>query len=897
MTAPRVWPARLRALLFRNRLERELEAEIRFHLDMQADDNVRSGMGPVEAGYAASRSFGGVEPMKEQYRERRALPFVETTSQDVRYALRTMRNNPGFTITAVLSLAIGIGANCAVFTFADGFLLRPLPVPRPREVMTVGSIAAFDRAAVASYREYVDLRDRTRSFSGLVAFTSSAVAISLRPDSLPKAGIGMLVSGNFFQVMRLEPQLGRTFRAEEDEVPGRDAVVVLGNDFWVRQFAADPSILGRTIRLNEIDFMVIGVAPPEFTGLDQYTRFDFYAPLMMWPRVAGDSTSRPFEARDVRNLTIKGRLEAGVSRAEAQTELSIFSADLERAYPETNRNRRWSVQTELQSRIAQAPQLATLVTMLTVLAAAVLFVACANVAGLLTSRAPTRAREIALRLAIGAGRRRVIRQLITESLLIALVGGVIGLGVSYAGVTLFRQFRIPTDLPIAASFDLDRRALLVSLVVALVSAVLFGLAPAIRATRGGLTAVMKATDVAGFGRGRHGGRAMLVAGQVAVSFVLLVVATLVYRGFQQRLVNGPGFRTDHVLMMWFQPSLVKYNEAQSQRFFEQLAERVRSLPGVTSATLTSYVPMDGGVGRVAIVPEGFVFPVGIDKAAVPSAVVGEQYFETLKLPILEGRAFRATDDAGAPIVAVVNELFAEHYWPGEQHVGKRFRLARDRGVWVEVVGVAQSTKYTALTESPLEFVYFPFKQRPQPLMALLAGSIGEPADLVIPLREAVRSLDAKQPIFNVRTLEENYRLRAVVFANVVVRLIAAMGAMALALAIVGLYGLVAYAATRRTKEIGIRMAIGADRFDVVRMVLRQGLVLAVAGLAVGLVASLGVSRAMAAVFPGGPAGDGRTDVVAFVLVAAMVLVVAIVAAYIPARHASRVNPIEALRTD
>ena len=334
-------------------------------------------------------------------------------------------------------------------------------------------------------------------------------------------------------------------------------MVILGHDFWEHTFGTNRSILGRTVRLNGIEFRVIGVVPPGFPGLDQCIQFQFYAPLMMWPRFVSQPATRLFEMRDVRNLTIKGRLKARVPMAQAKTELSIIAADLERAHPDTNRNRRWDVQTELQTRVAQAPRLATQLALLATLAAAVLLVACANVAGLLTSRAPMRAREIALRLALGAGRARVVRQLLTESILIAIAGGVFALGVGYAGVTLFRQFRIPTDLPIAASFEVDRRALLVSLVVALASAILFGLAPAIRSTHADLTAVMKATDAAGFGRCRQWGRAMLVTGQVAVSVVLLAVATFVYRGVQQQRDSGPGFRTDHVLMMWFDPTLVR----------------------------------------------------------------------------------------------------------------------------------------------------------------------------------------------------------------------------------------------------------------------------------------------------------------------------------------------------
>ena len=832
-------------------------------------------------------------------RERRAWPVIESVGQDVRYALRAMRKNPGFTITAVVSLAIGIGANCAVFSFADGLLLRPLTVPRPNEVLTIGSTASTTTRDLlrASYRDYVDIRDRSESFEGLVAFTDAVVGFAAEPSTLPRLRIGMLVSGNFFPVMGVEPELGRLFRPEENQVPGRDAVVILGHDFWERQLGADRGILGRTIRLNGIEFAVIGVAPGGFTGLDQYTRYDFYAPLMMWPRLMVDPGGQPFDTRDFRSLNIRGRLKPGVTKTEAQTELSVIASDLERAYPDTNRNQRIAVRTELQARIVATPPLARLLLMLTVLAGAVLFVACANVAGLLASRAPVRAREIALRLAIGAGRRRVIRQLITESLLIAVIGGVLGLGVGHAAVTLFSQIQIPTDIPIVAAFELDRRALVFSLVVAVVSAVLFGLAPAIRSTRADLTAVMRATDAADFWQRRRWGRALLVEGQVAVSVVLLVVATFVYRGFQQQLGNGPGFRTDRLLMMGLAPRQLRYSEAQARQFFERLAEQARLVPGVQSAALTRFMPMDGLPPAVTIVPEGFQFPAGQESAAHASSIVDEQYFDTIGLPILRGRGFRATDSADAPKVAVVNEVLAQRYWPKEDPLGKRFRLDGSDGPWVEIVGVAKTSKYGFLIERPLEFVYLPYRQRSPQSMFLLVASRSDPTSLVTPLREVLRRLDANLPISNIRTMEELYRLRSVVVLNVIVSTIGAMGMMGLALAIVGLYGLVAYAASRRTKEIGIRMAIGAGQYDVLRMVLRQGLVLAVAGLGVGLLASVGASRAMAAVFPGGAGGDGRTDVVAFLLVAATVLAVTFLAAYVPAHRASRVNPTEALRAE
>jgi predicted permease len=899
MAALREWIGRLWGTLRGNRADRDLEEELRLHLELSEEDARRRGESPDRAARAARIQAGGIAQTMEALRDQRGLPWLQDLAADLRYGCRMLARSPGFTVVAVTSLAIGIGANTAIFSFADGLLLRPLTVPRAGEVLTVGSTAAnmSGTGLTASYRDYVDIRDRQTSFEALVAFVDPVVGFSPDPDTLPRLTIGMLVTGNFFPAMGVEPEIGRAFRPEEDHVPGRDAVVMLGHGFWERQFGADRSILGRTIRLNGIEFTVIGIAPAWFTGLDQYVRYDFYAPLMMWPRLMTDPKVRPFEARDFRRLDLRGRLKRGVTMTQAQTELTVIARDLQRAYPDTNRNQDLAVRTELQARIAGAPVVAQLLLMLTVLAAAVLVVACANVAGLLASRAPVRAREIAMRLAIGAGRPRVIRQLITESALIALAGGVLGLGVGYAGVTLFRQVQIPTDLPIVASFELDRRALLFSLVVALASAVVFGLAPAIRSTRADLTAVMKSTDAAGFGRRRRWGRALLVAGQVAVSVVLLVVAMFVYRGFQQRLSAGPGHRTDHLLMMAFNPSAARYTDEQAQQFFAQLAARARTVPGVKSAALTSFIPMDGLPRPIAIVPEGFQFPVGTDSARIPASMVDEHYFDTMGLSILKGRGIRATDSLDAPGVVVVNEQLAQHYWPGRDPLGKRLRLDGGSGPWVEVVGLAKTSKYSFLTEPPLDFMYLPYAQRPQRVMILLAESIGDPSSLAAPLREVVRTLDASQPINNVRTMEELYRMRIVAIFGVIVGSVAAMGMMGLVLSMVGLYGLVAFAASRRTREIGIRMAIGADRSAVVRMVLRQGMVLALAGLGAGLLASVGAGRALAAIFPGGAGGDGRFDFSAFVQVAAAVLAVTLLAAYVPARRASRVSPVDALRQD
>ncbi|MGE5813812.1 MAG: ABC transporter permease [Acidobacteriota bacterium] len=821
--------------------------------------------------------------------------WLERLWQDLRYGYRTLAASPGFTLVAVGSLAIGIGANGAAFSWADALLLRPLTVARPGEVVTVGStmsVEGFSRVG-ASYPDYVDIRDRNTSFDGLGAFTGITSGLAPARDALPALKLGLLVSGNFFSVMGVEPELGRAFRPQENAVPGRDAVVVISHILWQQQFGSDPAVLGRRVQLSGIEFTIVGVTPERFTGMNNFVRSDFYVPLMMWPRLLGDPKERPLEDRNNRSLTLKGRLKPGVSMSRTQAELSVIGKALERSYPDTNRNRSLVVRTEFQTRVAQSPPDSMLIAMLATLAAAVLFVACANVAGLLTSRAPARAREMAMRLAVGAGRGRLIRQLMTESLLIALAGGVLGLAVAYGGIVLFSQIQIPTDLPVTLTFELDRRVLIFSLFVATLSAVLFGLAPAVQTSRADLTTVLKGADSM-MGRRRRWGRNVLVCGQVAVAVILLVLATFMYRGFREQLSSGPGYRTDHLLMMGFDPSLVHYGEDETRRFFLDLAERARALPGVRSVALTSSVPMaTDGINASNVIPEGYQLPEGKQTLTLFSARVDEHYFATLRIPIVHGRGFLEQDSTNAPRVAVVNEQYVQHYSPNQDPIGRRFQLReRNRLTWITIVGVARTTKYLWAAEPPTEFIYLPYRQDPQSSMVLLTESAGDPSSLVAPIRGVVQGLDRTQPIFNVRTMEDLYRMRTVTIFNVIIATIGAMGMMGLALAIVGLYGLVAYATSRRTREIGIRMAIGADQPAVLRMVLRQGVVLAGGGLLIGLLAGVGAERLLMAAFP---SGNDRLDPMTLLLVAPLVLAATFIAAYLPARRAARLDPMRALR--
>jgi|HubBroStandDraft_1064217.scaffolds.fasta_scaffold01030_14 predicted permease len=876
----------------RRGVDRELDQEVEAHLEEKMADLMDDGMPEREARQKARREFGNVALCRQESREVWRWVWLETLLQDLRYAVRMLRKNPEFTLVAVLSLAIGIGVNSAMFSLADGLLLRPLSVLRPGEVVTVVSKTPSDPSGNLSYRDYVDFRDRSRSFAGLVAYSMSSFGFSAQPGESPRMKVGFLVSGNLFRAMGVEPELGRGFLPEEDRAPGRDAVVVLGHDFWEKELGADPSLVGRKARLNGIEFTVIGVAPERFTGMNQYLRPALFVPLAMAPRLAANAEDNILEGRGRRGLSVKGRLRAGTNMAQAQAELVTIAKGLERAYPDTNRDRSVALTTELQARIDDSPSDAALIVMLMTLAGLVLLVACANVANLLLSRARVRTREIAIRLAIGAGRMRLIRQLLAESLAIALAGGLASLLFAYAGTAFMDRIRIPSDIPIVFSVKLDQRALWFSLAVSLASTVLFGLVPALQASRTNLLPVLKATDADSARKQRLWGRSTLVVAQVALSLVLMVVAAMLFRGFRADLMGGPGFRTDHLAMMSFDPTLVHYNDAQAQQFYKDLRQRALATPGVKSAALTMVTPMAPNQHQVNVAPEGYQLPKDRNSVQVFADAIDDRYFDTMAIPIVRGRGFREADTAAAPRVAVVNEQLAKHYWPSGNAIGKRLRLDDLKGPWVEVVGVAKTSKYLWIGEPPTEFLYLPLAQRPNSYMTLVAESFGDAAALVAPLHEMVRGLDPNQPIYDVRTMTDFYEARAISIPNMINQMVAAMGLVGLLLAMIGLYGLMAYSVARRTREIGIRMAIGANRGLVARMVLRQGFILALTGLAIGLAASFAAETGVNAVF----STTGR-DPLAYLLVAPALLAVTMLAAWAPAHRASRVDPMRALRDE
>lgn len=886
-------PLRLKSILRRDRVELELDEELQFHLEHKIEEGIAAGLAPEEARRRALRSMGGLEQQKEEMRDMRRVHWLTDFVDDVRYAFRSLRRTPGLAAFVVVTLALGIGMTATPFSMLDALIFRPYPVPDPGAVVSLVSSSRDNHLDNFSYREYLDIRDQAKSYDGVIASGGlGAVGFSADPKATPRIAGGQLVSGNFFRVLGVEPNLGRAFRDEEDQVPGRDAVVVLGHGFWKRELASDPKVLGSTLRLNGTDFTVIGVAPESFPGLMIFGRPDLYVPLAMAGVVSTNPAKDFFGDRDARELSVKGRLKPGATIAEANDELAALARDFEREYPKFNRDRGAAVRTQFQMRTRDDDKNWKFGVIFTILALAVLLVACTNVAGLLLSRARSRKREIAVRLAMGAGRFRLLRLLLTESLVLAALGGIGGIAVGYAGISLLSKFSIPTELPVTIPFRMDMRVLLVSLALAALCAFLCGLVPALQSTRTNLVDGLKSADVDQPGHKRLWGRNALVVAQISASLMLLAATFLMFRSFQRSLVTVNASVTKPLLMVRFDPRLVQYDGARTQRFYEQLADRIREAPGVKSAALSQNPPLGlGGFASLEFVPEDFQMPQDREHFSSTMDVVDEGYFETMGVPILAGRGLQATDTADAPAVAVVNEQFAKHYWPGAEAVGKRIRLTGGTGAPVEIVGVAKTIDYRSTGEKPTDFLYLPVGQHPVDRMVLLVESTRDPLELLEPVKDVVRELDPNLPLLETRTYADLYRYHAVEGPQVAIKLLGTMGAVGLLLAIAGLYGLVAYNVSRRTREIGIRIAVGAGPVDLLRLVMGKGLVLVGIGTVIGLALGLAVER-----FLNNMIFDaGGVDLLAYLVVVPAMILVTMLAAYVPARKALLIPPTQALR--
>jgi predicted permease len=872
----------IRRLVHRRRAELELDEEIRAHLEMETERNIADGMSPEEARLAARRSFGSVAIAKEDSRAMWGLGSLEILWQDLRYGVRMLLKNPGFTTIAVLTLSLGIGANTAIFTLLDKVLIRPLPVEQPDQLVTFVEDAG-GAPAIFSYPLYVDLRERNDVLLGVIAYEQRP--FSMNDGNQSERVIGQIVSGNYFAALGVRPALGRFFLPEEDHTPGMRPVVVISHGLWRRRFGADPAVIGKTLSLNAYRYTVVGVAPSEFTGTTRGTANDVYVPIMMLVQV-GDGCS--LDNRNCGWLSLIGRLKPGVSRQQAQAALATPVDDAARNFPSKNADDIGDptivfLMDGSRGHTDRIKDLSTPLKLLMGVVGFVLLIACANVANLLLSRASARRKEIAVRLAIGAGRWRIVRQLLTESAILAALGAGVGLLVASWFTGLLLRFQQQTnDVPRALDGSLDERALGFTLGLSLVTGIVFGLAPALVASKPDFVAALK-EETPGLGRvaRRLSLRNLLVVAQVALSLVVLIGAGLCVKSLRALQAIDPGFEPAKVMTASFDLGKNGYNEERGRQFIGRLAERVAALPGVEAVSFARVVAFSdvSWVGPLII--------EGSRPQPVNTNLISPNYFRMLGASLAQGREFTARDTAGAPLVAVVNEAAARRYWPGQEVVGKRIVRGRQ---FAEVVGVVRNTKEKGLTADPRPALYLPLLQNYFPELTLHVRTVTPSQTLIAAVRREAQLLDPTLPVYNLQTLAQQ-KDGTLYTERLAAALLTLFGLLALSLAAVGIYGVLSYAVTERTREMGIRLALGASPGDLLRLVVGQGLTLTLTGLVIGVGASIALTRLIAKLL----FGVSPTDPLTFVVIPLLLTAVALLAGWIPARRATRVDPLVALR--
>src|SRR5690348_12674129 len=820
---------------------------------------------------------------------------MENLWKDLRYAFRMLLKNPGFTLVAVLALGLGIGANAAIFSVFNGMLWRPLPVKNPQRLVVVAAKTRdFQFPVGLSYLDFQDYRQLNTVLSDLVAYSPSPVNFGVQGK--PERAWVDFVSGNYFSTLGIVPALGRTYAPDEGWVQNKDPLAVLSYKFWQKRFDGNPSVIGQTVQVNNHAFTIIGVAPEKFLGAYYFIQPDFYIPLSTLGLV-DPSQSDALTKRSSNYLRVLGYLQPGVSPLQAMAAAQPLDQRLAQDFPDSHKGLSLLVLPELSAR--PEPGLggfmSTAVIVFMLLVGLVLLIACANVANLILARANGRRKEFATRVALGASRWRMARQLLTETVLLSALGGIVGMVFArWAGMAL-TSIHIPTDIPLRL-FDLrlDWRIFSFAFLAALLTGLVAGLVPSLQASRADLADTLKAGGRSGgSSAGHHRFRNALVVSQVAVSLLLLACAGFFIRSLQNSAHVDMGFRVDHTLMMAVDLGLQGYSEERGQQFYKQLTERVRSLPGVRDAAVAAYIPMGYDNSLINIFPDGQAIDEKSKTETAWDDEVQPSYFRAAGTPVIQGREFTDADTATSPKVAIVNDTFAKKIWPGENPIGKRFRTKKDEAA-VEVVGVTRTGKYLFLYEPPQLFAYFPLAQRYTSGANIFVYTEKDPQQMVTAARAEISQLDTNLPVFAVTTMDEHVQYgKPLLPARLGAMLVGAFGFLGLVLASVGVYGVVAYSVSQRTQEIGIRTAMGAQRGHVLGLVLKQGMTMALIGSGIGIILSLVVFRALGTVLYGVRAFDPVTlSSVSLLLVA-----VAFVASYIPALRATHVDPVVALRDE
>jgi predicted permease len=811
--------------------------------------------------------------------------------QDVKYGLRVLLNSPGLTLVVVLTLALGIGANTAIFSIVNQFLFKPLPVRDPGQLVVIASHPKETPLVFQmSYPALVDLRKQTNEFSDIFAYQIGVGGLSV--DGQADQFVYSFVSNNYFSALGIKPAAGRLFLTSEGETQGEPPLVVLGYSYWQRRFGGDASVVGKQVLLNGKPATIVGVTPKDFLGTAFIFDMQGYVPLSAV--AAQESTPDFWTDRTTHGFRVMGRLKPGVSIAQAQSSINVVAARMGEQHPETDRGYNMQVLRETFARPQPYPTniVPVIAGVFLILAGLVMLLACMNVANILLSRALARQREMAVRAALGAGRTRLIRQALTETLLLSLLGGAVGI-VLGVWVSSLNSIHVVAGIPINLDFSFDGRVFAYALLAALITSVVAGAWPAWRASRADVSMMLHDG-----GRGGSGGvkrqriRSVLVTAQVAGSLMLLIVTGLFVRNLQNVQGMDLGFDPEGLVNVTTDPHEIGYDEARTKDFYRQLEERARALPGVESVAMAYSVPMGNYMDGGPVYIEGHPVAPGSQAAQMVFNRVTPTYFETMRTPILRGRAFTRSDDENAQRVAIVNEIMAKKFWPNESPIGKRFSTKSDAGPFIEVVGETSKGKYIFIGESPMPAYYVPIAQDYSSIRVLEIRSSGNPASLIPAVQQEIHNLAPDLPIFSAITMKE-----ALGGANGFfifrrgAELGAMMGILGTILAVVGVYGVVSFAASQRTREIGIRMALGAGRKEILGMIVRQGLGLVVSGVVFGLAAAWLLTRGMGNLLVGVSASDPVTFVGSAFLLAA----IALLACWIPARRAAALDPLEALR--
>jgi predicted permease len=812
---------------------------------------------------------------------------METFWQDLRHSLRMLRSRPGFTLTVVVTLALGIGANATIFTWIKAVLLASLPgIEQPERLVEIWGATHNNSALSTSYLDYLDFRDRNNVLSGLIAH--QVLPLNLGHGEKPERVWAGIVSGNYFDVLGVKALIGRTFLPEEDRTPNTHPVAVIGYGLWQRCFGGDPNVLGRKITLNEHDFTVIGVTPKEFGSPFAGLALDVWTPVMMKDYVARPHFS--LTDRGSRWLMVMGRLKPGATLPQARANIAAIASHLQQEYPRTNEQLGVAVYSVTQSPFSLKADLRPALAILMAAVAVVLLIACANVANLLLARAASRRKEIAVRLALGGSRWRLVRQMLTEGFVLALLGAALGLTVAFWTARSLAAFLPPYAN--RASFDTRPDAVVFAFTIGLtvITTLLFGLAPTLEASKQDLVAGLKDNaPMVGRGRRKVSLRHALVVTQVALSMVALISAGLFVRSLQEAYRADPGFDPRNVLLASFDPFLSGYDETRGREFYRRLVELVSTTPGVQSATLARRLPLtDGGIAFANVVIDGYA-PAKDEDMRLNYETVGPQYFQTMRIPLLHGRDFDERDLESAPGVVIINETMAQRYWPRGEALGSRLKLTKG---WLEIVGIAKDVKLRSLKEVPQPFLYLPLLQDYRSNMILVVRTAIKPDTMFHAIQTEVVALDPEMPMFDAKTLEDHIGV-SLFLQRMAATLLSIFGLLALSLAALGLYGVMAYAVNQRTREMGIRVAVGATQGDVLKLVLGQGLTLCVVGMIGGLIIAFVVTRFSVHLLY----GVSATDPVTFTLIALLLLAVTLLACYFPARRATRIDPMIALRVE